>query len=276
MKLLRATASTISDILGRTSPVINTLRPTYDFLLDFSSGGRGILQTVNDREQFRIDPYYRTYFPEVKDPEVCGYMRDRVQSGAVCLNVGAHVGIYALCLARWSGPKGRVYAFEPNPEAREVLERHVKLNDVGEQIEIVGSAVSKEPGEASFFATEVEGFSRLGEPNPYARHGKLTPVTVPVTTVDAFCAQRGLTPDWIMMDIEGYEIAALEGACKTIEAGRGRLNLIVEMHPNVWSISGASRERMEALISELSLNLVSLTGQVDPLAEFGIVCLTPV
>ncbi|HEY0546076.1 MAG TPA: FkbM family methyltransferase [Pyrinomonadaceae bacterium] len=273
MNLLRRTARTVSNTLGRESGVINALRPAYDRMLDWSSRGKGIVQTINGHEQIRIDPRHRAHVPEVYDPEVCRYLRERVQPGAVCLNIGAHVGIYALCLAQWSRPGGRVYAFEPNPATRAALEKHVALNDAGEQIEVIAQAVSEAQDEAEFFATELEGFSRLGQPNPEASHEKLTAVTVPITSVDAFCAGRKLSPDWITMDIEGYEIAALSGARETIKAARGRLRLIVEMHPGLWLSTERTREQLETLIAEMNLTPVCLTGQADPFADYGIVLL---
>jgi len=35
---------------------------------------------------------------------------------------------------------------------------------------------------------------------------------VPVVTLDAFAASRSRFPSWILMDVEGWEIAALRGA----------------------------------------------------------------
>jgi FkbM family methyltransferase len=276
MKIVRRTARSVSSTLGRDSALINALRPAYDRWLEFSSGGRGIVQTINDREQIRIDPRYRTHVPEVYDPAVCDYLREHVKPGDTCLNIGAHVGIYALLFAHWSAPDGRVFAFEPSPATRSVLEKHVAINDIGERVEVVAQAVSDAPGEATFFATELEGFSRLGQPNPDVSHEKLSKVTVPVTTVDEFCAARGLTPDWITLDIEGYEIAALSGAQETIGTASGRLRLIVEMHPELWPSTGKSREQLETLINDMNLALTCLTGQSVPLTEYGIVLLSSV
>lgn len=269
MDFLRRTARWVSGTLGRDTALINALRPAYDRLLDWSTGGRGVVQELNGHERFRIDPHQRVHFPEVYDPDVCAYLRARVRPGDDCLNVGAHVGVYALCLAHWSAPGGRVVAFEPNPAARAVLEKHVALNGLAGRVEVVPQAVSGASGEATFFAAGLAGFSRLGRPNP--ERPDATPITVPVTTLDAFCAGRGLAPRWLVMDIEGYEAAALAGARATVRAGRGRLGIVVEMHPTLWPAAGTSREQVEALLAELSLRPVALAGQADPLAEQGMV-----
>ena len=100
-----------------------------------------------------------------------------------------------------------------------------------------------------------------------------TATHVPVTSVDAFCEERHVLPDWITLDIEGYEVAALSGARGTIDAGRGRVGLIVEMHPGLWPISGTSRRELENLLGDLRLVPLGLTGQQDPLGESGVVLL---
>ena len=158
-------AGMVSGALGRESAVIRALRPAYERLLDLSTGGRGVPRTLNGRETFYIDPRCRRLFPEIYEPQVCDYLRAGVQPGAVCLNIGAHVGIYALCLAQWAGPQGRVFAFEPNPQARRLLASNVARNFPG-RIEVSAHAVTAEQGEADFFAAASEGFSRLGSPNP--------------------------------------------------------------------------------------------------------------
>jgi hypothetical protein len=43
------------------------------------------------------------------------------------------------------------------------------------------------------------------------------------------------------------------------------------MHPNLWRVAGTSAERLKTLLSELTLEPVPLTGQSDPLEEYGIV-----
>ncbi len=273
MNVLRTAARATADLLGRDSALIRAFRPAYEAVLDLLHGHRGMPQTLNGRERFRVDPRHRHVFPEVYDPAVMAYLRARVRPGAVCLNVGAHVGIYALCLAEWAGTRGRVIAFEPNPETRRVLERHIALNAFGDRIIVEAAAIGDTSGIVTFIAAGEEGTSRLGAPGPATPGGH--PISVPATTVDGYCADRHLTPDWITLDIEGWEMAALTGARATILARRAHLGLIVEMHPNAWADSGWSAARAEALFAELGLIPVPLTGQRDALREYGIVALEP-
>jgi hypothetical protein len=43
------------------------------------------------------------------------------------------------------------------------------------------------------------------------------------------------------------------------------------MHPSFWTILGTSRAQAEGLLRELGLRAVPLTGQADPLGEYGVV-----
>jgi FkbM family methyltransferase len=268
MNFVQRAARRFSGAIGRNTALINRLRPAYDRYLEWASGGRGILVPVND-ETFRVEPRYRVHFPETYDAPVWRYLRAHVKPDQICLNIGAHMGIYALALGRWTAPSGIVFAFEPNPSTRTGLMRHVEMNGLADRVEVVPTAISDAPGEGAFYAIAEEAFSRLAGPNP--RLSSTDEIRVRLSSVDAFCAERRIRPDWITIDIEGFEIAALRGARATIDAHRGRLGLIVEMHPAHWLASGGSREMMADVLRSLALTPVPLTGQSDPLGDYGIV-----
>ena len=248
------------------------MRPAYERLVDRASGGKGVVVTLNGHERFYVNPRYREWFGDTYEPEVCAYLRQHVAPGSVVLNVGAHVGIYALSLAAWSGPRGRVFAFEPNPASRLILADQIARNGLDGRVEVVPSAVADSPGTDTFFASAETGLSRLGRANP-ARPETLAPIAVEVTTIDEFCDRRGIVPDWITLDIEGYEGAALAGARRTIASRGGTLGLTVEMHPGLWPLSGTSRGALQALFAELHVVPRALTGQGDLFEESGVVVL---
>jgi FkbM family methyltransferase len=269
---LQTLAARTSSWFGRDHWLVRTARPLYASCLDWLSGGRGYQRTINDHERLYINPRCRGLFPECYEPEVFAFLRSRVRPGAVCLNIGAHVGIYALCLAQWVGPTGKVFAFEPNPETAEVLRDHLARNHFQERVEVVPLAVSDAPGEAEFASAGLAGFNRLGLPNP-ERAETHALRRVRVTTIDAFCAERQLRPDWILLDVEGFEIGALRGADDTLRRCRPDLQLIVEMHPRLWELSGGSRAALESLLAAYGLQAVPLTGQCDVFDENGVASL---
>ena len=269
MTLLQGVARKVSGTLGRESWLVRRLRPAYESALDIS--GKGIPWTING-VTYRIDPHYRHRLGQNYDAPVAAFLRERVKAGAVCVDVGANVGVYVLQFAHWAGPTGRVIAFEPNPSAREVLQKHIELNHLSERVEVVACAVGAQDGIATMFAAEADGMSRLGAPNKLIAD-RVVEITVPVVTLDNFCEERSLKPDWLFMDIEGFEIAALEGARQLIKARGCDLNMVVEMHPDVWDSANTTRAGAEALLDEFDLRAVPLTSQSEPLGEHGLVYL---
>jgi FkbM family methyltransferase len=227
---------------------------------------RGVARTVNGIP-LRVDPAGRHVFTPVYDEGAAAYLRGVVREGMEAWNVGENIGVYALQLAHYVGGAGRVVAFEPNPAARADLQRNIAHNGQQARVEIVPSAVGSAPGTVDFYASGADGMGRAGRPNPQLT--TTNRIEVPVTTLDAFAAARGRLPDLVMMDIEGWEIAALEGARTLV----GRTRFIVELHPDAWQWSGHSRADLERLLDAAGLVARPLSGQRDPLGELGQVVL---
>jgi len=230
--------------------------------------GRGVPRVVNGIP-LRVDIPGRHTFTPVYDAGATAYLRDRVREGDEVWNVGANVGVYALQLAHWAGPTGKVVAFEPNPAARAVLTRNVRFNGLGGRIEVVAAAVGAAPGRVEFFTSGTDGMGRAGVPNPRLRDPNR--IEVPVTTLDAFARERRTRPSIVVMDIEGWEIAALQGARSLLAT----TPFVLELHPNAWQWSGHSRADLDAIIAADRLTVVPLSGQADPLADYGQVVLEP-
>ncbi len=272
MSLLQATGRTTAGMLGRESWLIRRLRPIYESFLDWSSFGKGISWPINN-VTYRIDPRHRHRLGQEYDAPVAAYLKERVQPGAICLDVGANVGVYVLQFAHWAGPTGSVVAFEPNPVARAVLQKHVEMNGLNSQVKIVPSAIGASCGEAELFAADADGMSRLGEPNE-AIAERTSKLTVSLTTLDAYCEAEDLKPDWLFIDIEGFELAALSGARRLIKSRGEKLGIIVEMHPGYWASTGMSVDDAKSLLDELNLHAHPLTGQSNALNDYGLVALT--
>ncbi|HEY0407254.1 MAG TPA: FkbM family methyltransferase [Pyrinomonadaceae bacterium] len=269
MSLLQTVARRTSGLVGRESRFIRRLRPAYESLLEWSGRGRGAAWAING-VVYRVDPHCRHRLGQNYDAPVARFLRERVRPGALCIDVGANVGVYVLQFAHWSGPTGQVVAFEPNPTARAILEKHVRMNALTERVRVVNAAVGATSGEAILYAAEADGMSRLGAPNKELA-GNFYEVAVSVMTLDDYCAAERLKPDWLLIDIEGFEMAALAGARELINNCRGELGIIVEMHPSVWDSANTTRAGAEALLADLNLRAVPLMGQADALGEHGLV-----
>jgi len=128
---------------------------------------------------------------------------DTLRRGDTVIDVGAHCGDFALLASRLVGSSGKVICFEPNSYARKKFEREIKTNAIS-NIVVHSVGLSNEEGEFkqdpftnTLYKTRENGFS----------------VRV-VRGDDLLSLER---PDFIKMDIEGFECKALSGLSRTIE-----------------------------------------------------------
>src|SRR4249920_1572284 len=192
------------------------------------------------------------------NPDEYEAFRSVVRPGTIALDVGANVGSYAVLLGQWAGPDGKVFAFEPAPAVHAGLVEHIALNQLKDIVHPVAAAVGDTDGLAAFLAASTAGEGRL------ASSSERSSGSVRVVTIDAFCRAHAINPDFIKIDVEGWELSALRGARETIRRNRGSLALFVEMHPSLWPLIGVTKDEMLAELAAQSLRIAPLrhTGNV--------------
>jgi FkbM family methyltransferase len=249
--------------LGRLLPdgaLRRALRSAYRAAIDLRSGGRGVEARLPGGERVRLSPGYRFV---TWNPAEYEAFRAAASPGGVALDVGANVGAYALLFGRWVRPGGRVYAFEPAPDAFDGLERHVELNHLTDVVTPVRAAVSDRSGSAALLADGVAGTNRLASASESSAN------RVETVSIDDFCAREGVVPTLIKIDVEGAELDVLRGARETIRRGGDALALFVEMHPTLWRSMGIAKEDVMAELDAQDLRAVALSPTDDPWALEG-------
>lgn len=148
--------------------------------------------------------------------------------GDIVIDAGAFVGDTALYFSRVIGSEGRVFAFEANPYSLTILQENLGLNPgAAANTEVVKQVLWRRSGETFALVGDLNN-AHLAAPDP-AR-----PRAPAVTSValDDFVAERRLgRVDFIKMDIEGAELAALQGAEQVLRAQRPRLAIAVYHRP---------------------------------------------
>ena len=133
-----------------------------------------------------------------------------VRPGDTVLDVGAHVGYYTLLASVLVGDSGRVHAFEPNPRNAEFLRRHLLANR-RRNVRVEQLAVSDRAGAARFDFGTGSGTGHLADGGALEVH---------TVRLDDYCAERGLAPSAIKIDVEGAETFVLDGARETLRRHR--------------------------------------------------------
>ena len=136
-----------------------------------------------------------------------------IKPGDVVIDGGAFVGDHSIAYADAVGEEGRVLCFEPNPVAFQCLEHNLQGRDNTGCFKMgLGSAIE----DAHLCAQPThQGGAYIGKNGGFP---------VEMVTLDS----TGLKPNFIKLDLEGYELHALKGAAKTIMAHRP--TLVVEIN----------------------------------------------
>ena len=149
------------------------------------------------------------------------YVREvlSVKEGDVLVNAGAHIGYYVLSESGEAGESGRIVAVEPHPGTFAILARNVRANSL-RNVTMVNAALSSESGEMVLldFNNRALGtdpaFSRIASAHGVSRVGI---VPVRAYSLDDLLKELGLSKvDWLVLDVEGHELAALRGAEKIL------------------------------------------------------------
>ncbi len=174
------------------------------------------------------------------EPGSLQVMLERLPEGGCFVDIGAHVGLFTLPAARRVGPGGKVFAFEPNPANRALLEANVQRNGFADVVEIIPAAVSAAAGRAVLHccAWNTGDHRLLGAPS--GRKG----VEVDVVALGDFLAEREMHADVIKVDVQGAEVQVLEG----LGTPDPLPALLLEYSPSMVVDAGDDPERLLAMM----------------------------
>jgi FkbM family methyltransferase len=187
------------------------------------------------------------------EPLATRILESTLRPGDRMLDVGAHVGYFAMIAAPLVGDTGKIIAVEPNPEVYRYLLNSTRANNFGGRIDIRHIAVGKERRDAVLHIYQRSQGSTTESELPARLLGEIkeTPlnITVPMLTIDDLGLEAEGTFRLIKMDIEGGEISALRGAKQFLSRCFGDDSvLLVECNPPALQGLGGS---VEELIKEL-------------------------
>lgn len=224
-------------------PVWNALRRPYLGLIRAAGSKRGIEVTVGG-QPLRLDPAFATLRWEHLEPTSYRAFIDELRPDSVVLDIGAHIGTYAMLAAARVRPPGRVIAYEPHARTREFLRRHLRWNRGGEQATVREVCCGATPGRADFYCLpgQSEGNNGLVPVPGFERQ------SAEVTTVDEEMRVLGCEPTLIKIDVEGAEWDVLKGAAGVL--ARSRPVLLLSLHPPALAQQGLTPEGLLAWLGE--------------------------
>lgn len=226
-RLLYRTISTARQAVGRSDKIVTT-KGGVTWELDLSEG---------------ID--LAIYLFGGFEPSTRAALAKCVKPGMTVLDIGANIGAHTLHLAKFVGPNGRVYAFEPTNFAYAKLTRNLSLNPilarrvVAQQCFLTASNTAGVPQEIW------SSWPLIAAENLHPAHlgaGKST-VGARARTLDSILAENGEpTIGVVKMDVDGAECDVLSGATRMLSVNKPIF--VMEWTPYTLQEQGHTFEEM--------------------------------
>ncbi|MCS6789430.1 MAG: FkbM family methyltransferase [Bacteroidia bacterium] len=145
---------------------------------------------------------------------------DRLKNSYIGFDIGAHRGYWTLAHAAHLPASCKVFLLEPEPENYLHLLRNLALNKAYYAIPLPFAAWRK-PTFLQITPSKLSSeHASFGHQFQEAAQGQFQ-----ATSIDALVQALALSRvDWIKIDVEGAEVAVLEGACRTLET----------YYPSLW------------------------------------------
>lgn len=236
---------------------MNLVRSIAYQALDAVTFGRGVRRQIGD-EPIRFPARWSRYYEAKYEPETFRFFRENLRKGDTVLDIGGHIGLFAVLAARLVGSEGLVFSFEPTPFTRGVLKEIVELNECSGIVEVRGEAVSSRSGSTTFFDTgdAISNANSLVK-TERSRNG----IEVTTISVDEFAKKRDLTIDCLKIDVEGAELDVLIGASETFLTQRpvARLGL----HPMFIKANGQTLDEIWDVLESYKLRVEFDGNQVE-------------
>lgn len=188
-------------------------------------------------------------FKRRQDAAEIRLLRMLVQPGDTILDIGANIGFYSRLLAVLTGASGKVYSFEPD----DTNFFHLLGNVQGlPNVEPVKQAVAERSGSLKLYTSPMLNVDHRTYKVDSYREEK----DIAATSVDDFVAGC-FRVHLIKMDIQGFEVFALRGMTKTLEANKD-IRILSELWPYGLRKAGCSCRMMVDFLAYLGFRIFDI------------------
>ena len=183
-------------------------------------------------------------------------MKAALGHGDTFIDAGANFGTFSLLASRLVGQSGRVLAIEPQPRLAGFIAQSIRLSKA-ENVSIVEAVAGASEGRTNLLVP-VDDTGRAGIFPAFSGRGRHETIRREVVTLDSLESEIPRSGRvFIKIDVEGSELAVLEGAGRLVAARKPVI--LVELNP--WSAQAAGRTTSELLdkLTDLGYRTFSTT-----------------
>ena len=242
--------------LGNFPPI----RAIYRYLYRILVIRQDLLLQVHGYKMFVLASYYDAVSPELLfgggyEKYETTLFQELVTEGMNVIDIGANIGYYTLLAAKLVGERGKVFAFEPEPQNHALLLRNIEVNGY-KNVTAVRKAAFDKTGKAELHLGEYCGAHSLYQ--PYTN----SPGTIAVDAIslDEYFEGKECPINIIKIDVEGAEMTVLLGMPKIVK-NNDNLKIFTEFYPVGLQSSGFSAQEYWDKLVESGFKYIYLINE---------------
>jgi len=218
-----------------------------------------------DGNIFYLDPNDSLAISIFKDYEKAeiDLIKKVLKKGMHVIDLGAHIGYHTVIMSKIIGEKGRVFAFEPNPDHIKLLEKNIKVNKLT-NVTIVKKAVGNKNGKITLHLNP----ENLADHRIYQTED-WKGVDVQITSLDQYFKNMKIPIDFIKMDIQGAEGEAILGMKKLLEKNK-KIKILSEFWPEGLNQSPIHAKEYLQVLQKLGFVLRYINEKEDSIEKASI------
>ena len=139
--------------------------------------------------------------------------------GKIALDIGANIGYSTIYLCK---NMKKVIAIEPDKRSRDILLKNIKLHKLNRKVKTYDFAISDINGQEIFYLSKHSNLSAFTKNKKHWLKKKI----VDTKTLDSL----NTDPNFIKMDLEGYEVEVIRGGMKSLKRTKN-CKILMEIHP---------------------------------------------
>ncbi len=153
----------------------------------------------------------------------------------IVIDIGSHIGSYAIVASKSVGQDGKVVAIEADPTNFDILIQNIHLNKLTNVVALNYAVYSKETRIKLYLPNSDRSdvsYTKYNTVMNQRAHGEEKFVDVSANTLDSLLQQNGISPEnvnWVKIDVEGAEFEVLKGATEILSKSID-INLLIEIH----------------------------------------------
>ena len=163
-----------------------------------------------------------------------------IKPGDFVLEIGGHIGYFTTFYAAKVGKNGKVDVFEPSDKNAKYLHRNINFlpadlknivtvvdKGAGDVNKVMDFYIDPISGQNNSFVEDFEGFFSSRE-NSAVKYVEPIKESVNVITLDSYFENVQRLPDFVKIDVEGFEWNVIQGFVRTIDNAHPSLMIEIQ------------------------------------------------